>query len=71
MINKTIVLIVLVIILLVLLYIHQYHNHITETFTVQSAYNRSMRFLRYNTHPRINAFAKRIINGISMFIPGL
>lgn len=68
MISNTILLVV--VILLAILY-SQYNNHTTETFTVQSVYNRSMRFLRYNTHPRIHNYSKRIINGVSMFIPGL
>jgi hypothetical protein len=48
-----------------------YNNNQVEAFTVQSAYNRSMRYMRYNAHPRITRFVTTIMNTSRRFIPGL
>jgi len=48
-----------------------YNNNPVEAFTVQSAYNRSMRYMRYNAHPRITRFVAAIMNTSRRFIPGL
>ena len=42
-----------------------------EAFTVQSVYNRSMRYMRYNAHPRITRFVTTLMNTAQRFIPGL
>ncbi len=48
-----------------------YNHHTTESFTVQSVYNRSMRYMRYNAHPRVTRFVTTLMNTARRFIPGL
>ena len=71
MISQKILLAILLAILLVILCINVYNNRQVEAFTVQSAYNRSMRYMRYNAHPRITRFVATIMNTTRRFIPGL
>ena len=63
----------LYIILITIIIISIYNNILSEpeAFTVRSAYNRSMRYMRYNLHPRITRVATVIINRVKGFIPGL
>ena len=60
--------ILLAIFLALLCYI-VYNNPTTETFTVQSVYNRSMRYMRYNSHPRVTRYVTTLINTTRRFIP--
>jgi len=69
MINRTLLLAFLVAIIFIIFF--KGHLNEQEEFTVQSAYNSSMRYMRYNAHPRITQVAVAIINSVRFFIPGL
>ena len=64
---------ILYIFLIAILFIASYKDILNEqeAFTVRSVYNRSMRYMRYNAHPRITRVASAIINRVKYFIPGL
>ena len=67
MINRTILFTMIIVLICYIVY----DNYNIETFTVNSAYNRSMRYIRYNAPSGVTSFVKTIMNTVQRYIPGI